>query len=178
MCDLPWVWGGWLCCWKFLELTSMDNTIFIKNQVIKSTDLQLVVVVQSLSCVQLFATPLTAAHQVPLSPRVCSHSCPLSWWCYLTVSSSFAHFSFCLQSFPASGSFPMSQFFGASASAPTLPMNIQGWFPLGLTSSISLQSKDSQESSPAPKFESINSSALRLLFWSNSHICTWLLEKP
>ena len=163
----------------------MDNTIFIKNQVTKSADLQLGVVAQSLSCVQLFATPLTAAHQVPLSPRVCSHSCPLSWWCYLTISSSFAHFSFCLQSFPASGSFPMSQFFasggqssGASASASILPMNIQGWFPLGLPSLISLQSKDSQESSPAAQFESINSSVLRLLLWPNSHICTWVLEKP
>ena len=83
-----------------------------------------------------------------LSSRVCSNSCPLSQWCYLTISFSAAPFSFCLQSFPASGSFPMSQFFtsngqsiGASASASVLPMNIQGWFPLGLTGLISLQSK-------------------------------------
>ena len=82
------------------------------------------------------------------SPRVCSNSCSLSWWCYLIISSSEAPFSFCLQSFPASGSFPMSQLFasggqsiGASASTSVLPMNIQGWFPLGLTGLISLQSK-------------------------------------
>ena len=83
-----------------------------------------------------------------LSPGVCSDSYPLSHWCYLTISSSAALFSFCLQSFPASGSFPMSRLFtsggqstGASASASVLPMNIQGWFPLGLTGLISLLSK-------------------------------------
>ena len=83
-----------------------------------------------------------------LSPRAYSDSCPLSWWCYLTISSSAVLFSFCLQSFPASESFPMSQFFTsggqsirASASASVLPVNIQGLFPLGLTGLISLQSK-------------------------------------
>ena len=83
-----------------------------------------------------------------LSPRVCSNSCPLSWWCYLTISLSVDLFSSCLQSFPASGSFPMSclfttsgQSFGASALVSILPMNIQDWFPLGWTGRISLQSK-------------------------------------
>ena len=83
-----------------------------------------------------------------LSLRVCSNSCPLSWWCYLTISSSAASFSFCLQSFPASATFPMSQFFASdgqsirtSASASVLPMNIQDWFPLRLTGLISLLSK-------------------------------------
>ena len=78
---------------------------------------------------------------------VCSNSCPLSWWCYLTISSSATHF-FCFQSFPASGSFPMSQFFAsgdqsirASASVSVLPMNIQDGFPLGLAGLICLQSK-------------------------------------
>ena len=73
----------------------------------------------------------------PLSPRVCSDSCPLSLWCYLTISSSAAPFSFCPQSFLASGSFPMSrllasggQSIGASASASVFSMNIQDWFPL------------------------------------------------
>ena len=82
-----------------------------------------------------------------LSPRVCSESYPLSWWCHSTISSSVVPFS-CLQSFPASGFFPVSQLFasggqstGASASASVLPMNIQSWFLLGLTSLISLQSK-------------------------------------
>ena len=84
----------------------------------------------------------------PLSPTVFSNLCSLSQWCYLTILSSAAPFSFCLQSFPESGSFPMSQLFtsgdqstGASASALVLPVNIQGWFPLGLTVLISLQSR-------------------------------------
>ena len=78
----------------------------------------------------------------------CSNSCPLSWWCHPTVSSSVIPFYSCLQSFRASGSFPVSQFLtscgqtiGASASATVLPMNIQDWLPLGLTGLISLQSK-------------------------------------
>ena len=78
----------------------------------------------------------------PLSPRVCSNSCRLSRWYYLTIASSASPFSFCLQSFPASGSFPMSQLFTpsgkASASALVLLRNIQGWFPLGLIGLISL----------------------------------------
>ena len=83
-----------------------------------------------------------------LSVKVCSNSCPLSQLCCLSISSSVTPFSSCPQSFPASGSFPMSQLFasvgqniGASASASVLPMNIQSWFPLGLTGLISLLSK-------------------------------------
>ena len=82
------------------------------------------------------------------SPEVCSNSCPLSRWWYLMISSSAASFSSCLQSFLSSGSFPMSwlfasgdQSFGTSALATVLPMNIQSWFPLGLTGLISLQFK-------------------------------------
>ena len=82
------------------------------------------------------------------TPEDCSNSCPLSRWCHSAISSSVIPFSFCLQLFPASGSFPMSQFFssggqniGVSASTSVLPMNIQNWFPLGLTGWISLQSK-------------------------------------
>ena len=82
------------------------------------------------------------------TPGVYSNSYPLSWWCHPTISSSVIPFSSCLQSFLASESFPMSQFFtsdgqniGASASASLLPMNIQDWFPLGLTDLITLQSK-------------------------------------
>ena len=81
-------------------------------------------------------------------PRACSNSCPSSRWCHPTISSSVIPFSSCLQSFPASGSFQMSQFLassgqsiGASASIPVLPTNIQDWFPLRLTGLISLQSK-------------------------------------
>ena len=81
-----------------------------------------------------------------LSPQICSNSCPLSWWCHLTFSSSAALFSFCLQSFLASGSFPVSWLFvsgsqSIGALASIFPINIQGWFPLGLTGLISLQSK-------------------------------------
>ena len=108
--------------------------------------------VQSLSHVWLFASPWTAACQASLSitnsPGACSNSCPLSRWCHPTISPSVVPFSSCLQSFPSSGSFLMSQFFtsgglsiGASDSASVLPINIQGWFPLGWTGWISLQSK-------------------------------------
>ena len=83
------------------------------------------------------------------TPRVYSKSCPLSRWCHPTISSSVIPFSSCLQSFPTSGSFQMSQFFasggqsiGISASIPVLPMNIQDWFPLGWTGWISLLSKE------------------------------------
>ena len=83
-----------------------------------------------------------------LSPGVCSNSCPLSQWCHPTISCSVVPFSFGLLSFPASGSFPMSWLFAlggqsirTSVSASVLPMNIQDWFPLGLTCLISLLSK-------------------------------------
>jgi len=82
------------------------------------------------------------------TPGTCANSHPLSRWCHPTISSSVVHFSSCLQSFPASGSFPINQFFasggqsiGVSASTSVLPMNIQDWFPLGWTGFISLQSK-------------------------------------
>ena len=82
------------------------------------------------------------------SPGVCSNACPLSPWCHPTILSSIVPFSSCLQPFPASGSFPVSQLFasggqniGVSASASVLPMNTQDWFPLGWTGWISLQSK-------------------------------------
>ena len=104
-------------------------------------------------------------------PGACSNSCPLSWWCHPTISSSVVPFSCCLRSFPASGSFPMSQLFvlggqsiEASASASVLPMNIQGWYPLGLTGLIPLLSKGSQESPPAPQFEDISYLALSFFY--------------
>ena len=110
-------------------------------------------IVQSLSHVHTLRVGLHGQQHArlpfsPLSPGVCSNSCLLSRWCYLTISSSAALF-FCLQSFPASGSCPMSRFFascgqsiGASASASVFPVNIRCWFPLGLTGLISLQSKE------------------------------------
>ena len=105
-------------------------------------------------------------------PRVHPNPCPLSQWCHPIISSSVIPFSSCPQSFPASGSFQMSQLFtsggkstGVSASTSVLPMNTQDWSPLGWTSWISLQSKGlSKESSPTPQFKSINSSALSFLY--------------
>ena len=102
------------------------------------------------------------------TPRVYSNLCLLSRWCHPTISSSIVLFSSYLQSFPASGSFQVSQFFasggqsiGISASASVLPMNIQDWSPLGLTGWIS---KGLSESSPTPQFKSISSSALSFLY--------------
>ena len=130
--------------------------------------------VQSLSCVWLFATPWNADARPPCpspTPRVYSNSCPFSRWCHPTISSSVFPFSSRLQSFPASGSFPMSLFFtsggqsiGVSASASVLPMNIQDWFPLGWLIRYPCSSRDSQESSPTPQFKSISSSALSFLY--------------
>ena len=118
------------------------------------------------------------------TPRAHPNSCPLSRWCHPTISSSVVPFSSCLQSFPASRSFPMSQLFASggqnirvSASTSVLSMNIQGWFPLGWTDGSLCSSRDSQESSLIPQFKSINSSALSFLY-SPIHIHTWLLEKP
>ena len=107
--------------------------------------------VQSLNCVWLFATPWTTAHQASLS--ITNSQClfklmSIESGCHPTISSSVILFFSCLQSFPASGSVQMTQFFasggqsiGVSASSSVLPMNIQDWFPLELTGSISLQSK-------------------------------------
>ena len=105
------------------------------------------------------------------TPGVYSNSCPLSWWWYPNISSSVVPFSSRLQSFPASGSVPMSQLFtsggqsiGVSASASDLPMNTQEWFPLGWTGWISLLSKGLSKCSPTPQFKSINSSVLIFLY--------------
>ena len=103
-------------------------------------------------------------------PGAYSDSRPLSQWCHPTISS-FVVSSFCFQPFPASGSFPMSQFFassgqsiGDSASASVLPMNIQDWFPLGLTGWISLQAKGLLRVFPTPQLKNISSSVLSFLY--------------
>ena len=131
--------------------------------------------VQSFSCVLLFATPWTTAHQASLSisptPGVYSNSCSFSWWCHPTISSCVTPLSSYLQSFPASGSFQMNQPFtsggqsiGVSASTSVLPMNTQYWFPLGWLVGSPCSPRESQESSPTPQFKSINSSALSFLY--------------
>ena len=118
-----------------------------------------------------------------LSPGVCPSSCPLNWWCHPTISSSATPVSSYLQSFPVSGSFLMSWLFTSSvqsisASASVFPMNIHGWFPLGLIALISLLSKGLLRTSLASRFKSINSLALSLLYGPTLKIRTWLLEKP
>ena len=117
------------------------------------------------------------------TPRAHSNSCPLSRWCHPTISSSVVSFSSCLQPFPASGSFPVSQFFASGgqsigASASILPMNIQDWFPLGLTSLISLESKGLSRVFSNTTVQKHQFFSAQLSLWSNSHIHTWLLEKP
>ena len=119
----------------------------------------------------------------PLSPGVCSDSCPLSWWCHPTISSSVAPFSSCPQSFPAPGSFPMSQLFTSrgqsiGASASVLPMNVQGWFPLGWTGWISLQSKGPSRVFSNTTVQNQQFFSTQPSLWSNCHIHTWPLEKP
>ena len=118
------------------------------------------------------------------TPGVYSNSCPSSRWCHQTISSSVGPFSSCRQSFPASGSFPFSQFvesggqsIGVSPSASVLPMNIQNWFPLGWRVWNSLQYKG------LPRVFS-NTTVQKHQFFStqisqsNSHIHTWPMEKP
>ena len=148
----------------------------------------LFVIVQLLSLVSLFATAWTAACQPSLSFTISwslfKHM-PLSWWCHSTVSSSVAFFSFCLQSSPASASFPMSWLFTsggqsteASASASVLPRNIQGWFPLGLTNLISLLSKGLSRVFSSTTTQKHLFFGTQPSLWFNSHIHTWLLKKP
>ena len=123
-------------------------------------------------------TPWTAAHQAPcpsLFPGVCSNSCPLSPWCHPTIPSSVVSSSSCLQSLPASGSFLVSQLFepggqgiGTSSSTSVLPMNIQCWFPLGLTGLISLLSKGLSRVFSSTTFFFFCSGFCHTLKW-NSH---------
>ena len=148
--------------------------------------------VQSLSCVWLFATPWTAAHQASLSitnSRLYPNSCPLSRWCHPTISSSVIPFSSCLQSFRASEPFPMNQIFtsggqsiGVLASTSVLQWTPRisfrkDWSPLGWTGWISLQSKGLSRvfSTTVQKHQFFGT---QLFSQSNSHIHTWPQEKP
>ena len=119
------------------------------------------------------------------TPGVHSNSCALSRWCNPTISSSVVPFSSRLQSFPASGSYPVNQFFasggqsiGVSASASVLPMNIQDWFPLVWTGWISLQYKGCSRVFSNTTVQKHQFFSAQLCLWFNSHIHTWLLEKP
>ena len=119
------------------------------------------------------------------TPRAYSNSCSLSRWCHPIFSSSVVPFSSCPQSFPASGSFPMSQFFTSggqsirvSASASILLINIQDWFPFGWIAWISLQSKGLSRVFSNTTVQKHQFFGTQLSSQSNSHIHTWLLEKP
>ena len=117
------------------------------------------------------------------TPRTCSNSCPLSWWCHATISSSATPFSSYPQSFPGSGSSPMSLLFTSGGqsigtSASVLPMNVQNWFPLGLTGLISLLSKGISKIFSNTTVQVHQFFGAQLSLWSKPHICTWLLDKP
>ena len=114
-------------------------------------------------------------------PGACSNSCPLSWWCHPTISSSVIPFSSCLQSFPAAGSFLMSQLLTSGGqsigpSASVFPMNIQDWFPLGLTDLI-LLSKALSRGFSNTTVQKHQFFSTQLSLWSNFHMHTWLLKK-
>ena len=158
--------------WTYLPSTHIHQSLFAA--------------VQLLSHVWLFVTPWTVACQAPLSSTISQsllRFMPIESVMLSTNSSSAAPFSFLLQSFPASGSFPMSWLFasggqsiGTSASVSVLPMNIQDWFPLGFTGLILLSKRLWRVFSSTTVWKHQFYGAQPSL-WSNSHIRTWLLEK-
>ena len=146
----------------------------------------LVVLVQLLSSnFSLHALQHTRLPCPSPSPRACSNTCPLNWWCHPTITSSMTLFCSCPQSIPALESFPMSWLFksdgqsiGASASASILPMNIQHLFPLGWTVLISLLSKGLSRVFSSTTVQNHQCFGTQPYIWSNSHICILLLENP
>ena len=135
------------------------------------------------SSLQLHGLQHTRLPCPSLSPGACSDSCPLSQWCHPTISSSVVPFSSCPQSFPASGSFPMSRLFTSGGqsigtSASELPMSIQGWFPLELTGLISLPSQGRSRVFSSTTIQKHQFFGTLPSLWSSSLIRTWLLEKP
>ena len=140
--------------------------------------------VQSLSPVRLFCDPMDCTTGLSPTPGVHSNSWPLSQWCHPTISFSVVPFSSCLQSFPESESFPMSQFFasggqniGVPASASVFPVNIKDWFPLGWTGWISLQSKGLSRVFSNTTVQKHQFFCPQLFLWSYFPVHTWLLKK-
>ena len=132
---------------------------------------------------QLYGLQHTRPPCPSLTLRVYPNSCALSQWCHPNISSSVVPFSSCPQSFPASGSFPVSQLFasggqsiGVSALASVLPMIVQDWFPLGWTDWISLQSKGLSRVFSNTTVWKHQFFGVQPTLWSNSHIHTWLLK--
>ena len=145
----------------------------------------LMLVVQSLSHIHLFATSWTDWLPCPSpSPGLCSNSCPLGQWCHPAILFSVIPFSSCLQSFPTWDSSPVIWLFMSvasievSASASVLPMNIQGWFPLGWTGLISLPSKGLSRVFSNTTVQKHLFFSTQPSLWSKSHIHTRLLEIP
>ena len=164
-----------------LSISGIDT----KKQIAGSYGKSMLIVfssVQSLSRVWLFVTPWTAACRPPCpspNPGVHSNSCPSSWWCHPAISSSVVPFSSWPQSLPASESFPMSWLFAwggqsTGASASVLQVNIQGWFPLGLTGLISLLSKGLSRVFFSTAVWKHQFFSAQPSLWSNSHIHIWL----
>ena len=169
-----------MSCWKFI----VDKLESLKIQWVPIFRFSSV---QSLSHVQLFVTLWIAARQAYLSqtPRVCSNSCSLSRWGHATISSSVIPFSSCLQSFTASGSFQMNQFFasggqsiGASASASVLPYEYKGLIFSRIDWLDDLAVQGTLKNLLQTSVQKHQFFGTELSLWSSSHILTWLLEKP
>ena len=148
-----------------------------------ASSLQCVIVQFSRSVVSDSATAARQASLCITNSGACSNSCPLSWWCHPTISSSVMSFSSRLQSFPASGSFQRSHFFtsngqsfGVSALALVLPVNIQDWFPLRWTSWISLLYNGLSRAFSNTTVQKHQFFGAQPSLYSNSQIHTWLLE--
>ena len=190
-----------ICYFHLISCRNQDNIFnecfaYVTKNTVVYMSIFYISSVLSLSRVWLFAPCTPSPHlrhglehaRLPCpspNPEAYSNSCPLSQWCHPTISSSVIPFSSCLQSFPASGSFPVSQFFtsggqtiGVSASASVLQMNMQDWFPLGLTSLVSLQSKGLSRVFSNTTVQKHQFFRAQLSSQSNSHIHTRLLEKP
>ena len=175
-----------MCVYIYMCLKALYMCVYI--YVLKAV-LQFSSVQFSRSVMSDSLQPHESQHARPLcpspTPRVYSNSCPSSWWCHPDISSSVIPFSSCLQSLPASGSFPMSQLFawgdqsiGVSASASVLPMNTQDWSPLEWTGWISLQSRGLSRVLSNTTVQMYQFFGAQPSSQSNSHIRTWPLEKP
>ena len=182
--SLRWTWKG-----TMLRLLAVSSSMHIIPSVVltwtiwaHSFQFSCSVISDSL---QLLAVQHARLPCLSPTPGACSNSCPSSQWCHPTLSSSVVPFSSCLQSFPASGSFPRNQFFtsggqsiGVSVSASVLPKNIQDWFPLGWTDMISLPCKELSRVFSNTTVQKHQFFSTQLSLYSNSHIHTWPLENP
>ena len=166
----------WIAVANFMYNSTLDLDIMLQKLTVQISSIHSVMS----NSLQLHGLEHARLPCPTVTPRTCSNSWSLSWWCHPTISSSAVPFSSCLQSFPASGSFPVSQFFtsggqsiGASALASVFPMKIQDWFPLRWTGWLSLQSKGLSKAFTNTTVQK----HWKLSLWSNSHIHIWLLEK-